>query len=95
MWVAAGQSITVKHQYQLPRIDDLLDQARGCRYFSALDMAGGYFQLAEASNFQISEADRHRTAFSTPWNHYEWTVLPMGLTNRVEWCKCARPTHEI
>ena len=67
--------ITHKTRYQLPRIDDLLDAARGASFFSALDLAGGYFQL------RIAEKDRVKTAFSTPYGHYEWTVLPQGLTN--------------
>jgi hypothetical protein len=68
--------ITVKTRYQLPRIDDLLDTAKGAAYFSTLDMAGGY-------NFQIKIApeDRAKTAFSTPFGHFEWTVLPMGICN--------------
>ena len=66
---------TSKTRYSLPRIDDLLDAARGSTHFSTLDMAGGYFQI------KIAEADCHKTAFSTPFGHYEWTVLPMGLTN--------------
>lgn len=67
--------ITVKTRYQLPRIDDLLDTANGASYFSTLDMAGGYFQI------KIASEDRAKTAFSTPFGHYEWTVLPMGICN--------------
>ena len=67
--------ITVKTRYQLPRIDDLLDTAKGASYFSTLDMAGGYFQI------KIASEDRAKTAFSTPFGHFEWTVLPMGICN--------------
>jgi len=71
----ALNAITIKTRYQLPRIDDLLDAARGATYFSALDLASGYYQL------RIAEGDCHKTAFATPFGHYEWRVLPMGLTN--------------
>lgn len=67
--------ITIKMRFPLPRIDDLLDAAQGAQYFSALDLAGGYFQL------KIAEEDMPKTAFSTPFGHFEWKVLPQGLTN--------------
>jgi hypothetical protein len=67
--------ITVKTRYQLPRIDDLLDAARGAQCFSALDLASGYYQI------RIAASDKMKTAFSTPFGHFEWEVLPMGLTN--------------
>jgi hypothetical protein len=72
----ALNDITIKTRYQLPRIDDLLDAARGAQYFSTLDMAAGYFQL------QIAAADQPKTAFSAgPLGHFMWRCLPMGLTN--------------
>ena len=71
----ALNAITVKTRYQLPRIDDLLDAARGASYFSTLDMASGYYQL------KIAPEDREKTSFATPFGQYEWNVLPMGLTN--------------
>ena len=67
--------MTVKTRYQLPRIDDLLDAARGASHFTTLDMASGYYQL------RIAEGDCAKTAFATPFGHFEWRVLPMGLTN--------------
>jgi hypothetical protein len=67
--------ITVKNRYPLPRIDDLLDQVAGHRWFSTLDLASGYYQI------KLSPEDVPKTAFSTPWAHYEWKVLVMGLTN--------------
>ena len=71
----ALNSITTKIRYPLPRIDDLLDSARGAKYYSSLDLASGYFQL------KISPKDSPKTAFCTPFGQYEWKVLPMGLTN--------------
>ena len=44
-------------RYPLPRIDDLLDAARGAIWFSALDLASGYYQIT------IRDEDRHKTAF--------------------------------
>ena len=30
---------------------------------------------------QISKNDRYKTAFTTPFGHYEWNVMPFGLKN--------------
>lgn len=71
----ALNKITIKTRYSLPRIDDLLDAARGAQYFSSCDLAGGFFQI------RIAEEDQEKTAFATPFGHFEWRCLSMGLTN--------------
>ena len=53
------KKITVKNRYSLPRIDDLLDQFQGARFFSKIDLKSGYHQV------QIKEEDTWKTAFKT------------------------------
>ncbi|GBG74143.1 hypothetical protein CBR_g17856 [Chara braunii] len=67
--------ITRKNAYPLPRIDDLLDAAGGCKVFSKIDLKSGYHQI------EVNPADQHKTAFKSRDGLYEFTVMPFGLTN--------------
>lgn len=67
--------ISIKEKYPMPRIEDLLDRLKGCKYFSSLDMKSGYYQLL------VSENSIDKTAFITEDGHYEFLRMPFGLTN--------------
>jgi hypothetical protein len=71
----ALNSITVKNRCTIPRIDDLLDAVAGSAYFTLLDLTSRYHQIL------ISEEDRPKTAFRTPFGHSKFKVLIESLTN--------------
>src|SRR6476619_923832 len=71
----ALNSITIKNRCTIPEIDDLLDAVSGSKYFTSLDLTSGYYQIL------ISEEDRPKTAFRTPFGHFQFKVLIEGLTN--------------
>ena len=71
----ALNAATTRNRYPLPRVDELFDQLQGARYFSKLDLRTGYWQI------RVAEEDVPKTAFTSRHGHYEWLVLPMGLTN--------------
>ncbi|GJZ49653.1 putative reverse transcriptase domain-containing protein [Tanacetum coccineum] len=67
--------LTVKNRYPLPRIDDLFDQLQGSQFFSKIDLRSRYHQL------RVQEDDIPKTAFKTRYRHFEFIVMPSGLTN--------------
>nr|GEW36031.1 putative reverse transcriptase domain-containing protein [Tanacetum cinerariifolium] len=66
--------LTVKNRYLLPRIDDLFNQLQGSSVYSMIDLRSGYHQL------RVRNEDIPNTAFKTRYGHYNFQVMPFGLT---------------
>jgi hypothetical protein len=67
--------VTVKNKYHLPRIDDLFDQLKDAKILLKIDLRSRYHQV------RINDEDINKTSFKTRYGHYEFTVVPFGLSN--------------
>nr|GEX39722.1 putative reverse transcriptase domain-containing protein [Tanacetum cinerariifolium] len=67
--------LIVKNHYPLPKIDDLFNQLQGSSVYSMIDLRSDYHQL------RVREEDIPKTAFRTRYGHYEFQVMPFGMTN--------------
>jgi hypothetical protein len=74
--------VTVKNKYPFPMIDDLFDQLKDEKIFSKIDLRLGYHQV------RIKEQDINKTSFRTRYGHYEFTVVPFGLSNALTVFTC-------
>jgi hypothetical protein len=65
----------VNNKYPLQRIDSLFYQIRGENIFSKIDLRSIYHQV------RINDEYITKTTFKTRYGHYEFVVVPYGLTN--------------
>jgi len=73
--------VTIKNRYPLLRIDYLFDQLKGEIVFLKIDLRSRYHQV------HIKEEDIYKISFQTRYGHYEFVVVPFGLTS--SWLKGA------
>jgi len=66
---------TVKNNYLLPLITDLIDNMGSKKVFTKMDLRWGF------NNMRIKEGDEWKGAFTTHMGFFEPTVMFFGMTN--------------
>uniref|UniRef100_A0A3B1ID85 Gypsy retrotransposon integrase-like protein 1 n=1 Tax=Astyanax mexicanus TaxID=7994 RepID=A0A3B1ID85_ASTMX len=67
-------AISVKNPYPLPLVPSALEKLRNAQWFTKLDLRSAYNLI------RIKEGDEWKTAFVTTRGHYEYLVMPYGLS---------------
>ncbi|KAK3506293.1 hypothetical protein QTP70_001334 [Hemibagrus guttatus] len=68
-------AITVQYPYPLTLVPTMLEQLRGAKVFTKLDLRSAYNLVC------IRKGNEWKTTFHTTCGHYEYCVMPFGLTN--------------
>ncbi|XP_039123663.1 uncharacterized protein LOC120260295 [Dioscorea cayenensis subsp. rotundata] len=71
----ALNAITVKDSFPIPTVDEIFDELYGASYFSKLDLRYAYHQIL------LDQEDKDKTTFQTHHGHFQWLVMPFGLSN--------------
>lgn len=68
-------SVTVADSYPMPRIDDILQNAKGTAFMSTIDLQSGFHQVP------LAKEDKDKSCFTTPFGTFRFTRMPFGLKN--------------
>ena len=70
----ALNKVTRKFIWPMPKVEDILSQLNGAKYFSILDLRAGYHHIP------LDEESIPKTTFTSPFEKYEYIKVPFRLT---------------
>ena len=68
-------NITINNRYPLPLVGEALDRLGRAKEYTQLDLIHAYHRV------RIAKGDEWKTAFRTRYGHFEYQVMPFGLSN--------------
>ncbi|GBO01669.1 Retrovirus-related Pol polyprotein from transposon 297, partial [Araneus ventricosus] len=68
-------SKTIPDNFPLPKIDEMIDQLSGAKFFSTMDLTSGFHQMS------MHPDHMHYTGIATEFGLFEYKRLPFGLKN--------------
>ena len=68
-------AVTIKNRTPLPLIGETLERLGRAKVFTKLDLKDAYHRI------RIRKGDEWKTAFRTRYGHFEYLVMPFGLSN--------------
>ncbi|GBN09347.1 Retrovirus-related Pol polyprotein from transposon 17.6, partial [Araneus ventricosus] len=71
-------SKTILDNFPLPKIDEMIDQLSGAKFFSTMDLTSGFHQMSRHPDHM------HYTGIATEFGLFEYKRLPFGLKK----CEC-------
>ena len=69
----AGNAVSVKQHYPLPRIQECMDRIGNATHFASLDVLKAFWQIRNSTSTQP------KTAINFPWGKWEMRTMPMGM----------------
>ena len=69
----AGNAVSVKQHYPLPRVQECIDHIGQAKYFASFDVLKAFWQIPN------SAATQPKTAVNFPWGKYDFVTMPMGM----------------
>ena len=67
--------LTIKNQYPLPLISEIMERIGRAKYFTKFDVKDGYNRL------RIAPGEEWKTAFHCGYGHFEYHIMPFELCN--------------
>ena len=65
--------VTADDVYQMPRVEDLIEQLGSAAFLTILDLSKGYYQVP------LNQEDKAKTAFSSHVGKFQFRKMPFGL----------------